>query len=130
MATRRKNQEEESEVTETVVEVKPTWKVISGGITLLNKKSYTKGDTFQAEDWEVPKSVRDIVKCVTPELVVQRSARTQLKYSLREVVPTAEEMDEEGYVQLYDIVNSNGKAISETDYTKEEGDKLVKELNR
>jgi len=120
-------------VTETVKEVvkesKPKWLVVSGGITLLRdrSKSYGKGEVFEADEDEVPMAFRDIVKPIEP--ITPKPARKQPKYFLQEIVPTAEEMDEDDYEQLYNIINTNDKVISEKPLLKEQAEELLKKLN-
>lgn len=111
-----------------VAEKKPRWKVLSGGITLLDRTSYTKGDIFEAWDHEVPTGFRDILQCL--DTVDARPAKAKMVYSLQEVVPTAEEEDDDDYVQLYKIVNENGKEIVSTPLAKEVVEPLLKELNK
>ena len=121
-------------VTETVEEVvkesKPKWLVVNGSITLLRdrSKSYGKGDYFEADESEVPLAFRDLVKMVS-QPQDPKPVRTQPRYSLQPVVPTAEEEDESGYVQLYEIVNARDKVISEKPLPKNEAEEILIGLN-
>lgn len=129
MAQRRNKPDGEYTPEEVVksVEQKPRWKVLSGGITLLDKRYFEKGQTFEAWDHEVPMAFRDIVQCL--DVVNAVPARPKNTYSLVEIVPTAEEEDDENYVPLYNIENQMGKVISKG-LTKEVAEPLVKELNK
>ena len=129
----RKNNSEEIEKEEqvtTATEQKPRWKVKSGGITLLNKQSYSAGETFEAWDHEIPSAFRDILQCFYPEINSGKKAKARMIYELEEVVPTAEEEDMEDYVPVFNIVNGNKKVISEKPMTKEAADAILNELNR
>lgn len=109
--------------------VKPKWKVVSGGFTGLDRVSHEKGDVFEAEEWQIPKAFRDIVKCINPEALVPKQKPIEPKYFLQEVVPTAEEADDENYVILYNIINAKDKVISEKPLLKEQANELLKKLN-
>jgi hypothetical protein len=119
---------EETKVADAVVVAKPRWKVLSGGFTLLNKKSYNTGDVFEADEYEIPKAFRRDVQNIDP--LPLKLVRKQQKYSLLEVVPTAEEEDAGTFVQLYNIANEAGKIISEKPLSKEEITPLLNELNK
>lgn len=108
---------------------KPKWIVVSGGFTGLNRVSYVKGDTFEANDWEIPLAFRDIVKCINPEALKPKKASVEPTYFLQEVVPTAEEADEDDYVLSYNIINAKDKVISEKPLPKEQAEELLKKLN-
>jgi hypothetical protein len=127
---KRKSQEDSEDVEITVTQVKPKWKVTCGGITLRNRQSYSVDDVFEADEDEIPLAFRDGVSCVTPEIITQKTSRPQPEYSLMEIVPTAEEMDESGYVQLYNIINESDKVVSEKPLTKEEAEPIIKGLNK
>jgi len=110
----------------TNVPPKPKWKVLSGGISLLGGRSYSKGDVFEADEHEVPLAFRDIVEkiqAVEPAPVVHEP-----KFFINEIVASAEEQDEEGYVQMYNIVSEAGKVMNDEPLTKEEADELMKNL--
>jgi len=115
------------EVIENPVEVKPKWKVRSGGITLLDRrKSYSKGDVFEADEWAIPDAFRDLVELMTP--LSPRKKKVVLRYFVVEVVPTAEEQDAPDYVQKYVVLNEDDKHMTEVPVTKEEAEALVKSL--
>jgi hypothetical protein len=106
----------------------PKWEVTgSGGLTLLDKRTFEKGDTFEAEEWDVPEAFSDSVIRLTPkeEIRVQKPV-----YKKEEVVASAEEQDKEDFVQLYNIVSEDGKTINEKPLPSKEIDKLLKELNK
>ena len=108
-------------------EKRPEWKVLNGGITLLDKRSFNKGDVFEAHDHEVSEAFRDLVERITP--VKEIAKKVEPKYFLREVVATAEEQDKEDFVQLYDIIDVNDKVITETAVGKKEVMVLLKNMN-
>ena len=119
-----------AEIQEEIIENQEilTWKVLHGGITLLNKKSYTKGQTFEAAEIEVPEVFRDSVTLLTAPKELPK--REKMKYSLEEVVATAEEADLPDFVQLYNIVDGNGKVISEKPLEEENANSILKVLNQ
>lgn len=118
-------------VEETTEQPKSKWLVVSGGITLLRDRtrSYEKGETFEADEDEIPMAFRDLIKPLSP-LVPPKPVREQPKYSLQPVVPTAEEEDESDYVPLFEIVNAIGKVISEKPLPKDEVEELLKGMNK
>lgn len=118
-------------VEEVKEQPKSKWLVVSGGITLLRDrtKSYEKGETFEADEDEIPMAFRDLIKPLSPP-APPKPVREQPKYSLQPVVPTAEEEDEDNYVPLYDVINDSGKVISEKSLPKDEAEELLKGLNK
>lgn len=114
---------------EPAARIKPKWKVEHGGFTGLNRVYHPTGDVFEAEEWEIPMAFRDIVKCINPDALVPKEKPIEPKYFLQEVVPTAEEADEDDYVQLYNIINARDKVISEKPLPKGEATVLLKKLN-
>ena len=105
----------------------PKWKVLSGGITLLDRRSFTAGEVFEAYENDIPVAFRDIIQPLQP--TEEMVARKKTTYSLSEVVATAEEQDADAFVQLYDIVNSEGKVISQKPLSKEEATPLLQAFN-
>lgn len=122
----------ETSVSEVTTEQpKAKWLVLSGGITLLRdrNKSYGKGETFEADEDEIPMAFRDLIKPLSP-LAPPKPVREQPKYSLQPVVPTAEEEDDDDYVPLFEIINEKGKVISEKALPEAEAKELLKGLNK
>lgn len=105
----------------------PEWRVISGGLTLLDKRSFNKGDVFEAEEHEISEAFRDLVQRITP--VEKKVIKKEPKYFLREVVATATEQDKEDYVQLYEIIDKKDKVITDKPVTKEEVKVLLMDMN-
>lgn len=132
--TRKKVKAEEAEIIVTTqveekpkVPKKPKWRVISGGITLLDKRSFSRGDVFEAEEFEIPKAFRDILEPVVPKEQVVKKAEP--KFFIREIVPSAEEQDKEGYEQMYDVVNEAGKKINVKPLTKKKADAMLLKID-
>lgn len=131
MARERKIKIEEAELVITPMtapkEVRPQWRVKSGGITLLDKRYFEKDQLFNAWEEDIPEAFRDII--IPMQQLEKRPTRVRPVFSLQEVVPTAEEEDENDYVQLYNIVNGDGKVISQKPLPKAEVDPLIQALN-
>ena len=123
----QKTEEVEEQVVKPAKDERPLWKVKSGGITLLDGRYFEKDQTFRAWQEEISESFRDII--IPMEPLVTRATRVRPIYSLQEVVPTADEEDDENYVQLFNIVNADGKVISQKPMPKEEADPLLKAMN-
>lgn len=113
MARERVNKAEKEVAAQVVVEEvvapqKPNFRVISGGITLLDKRYFKKGDVFYADVKDIPVAFRDLLQ---PLESPAAPAKPRPVFTKREVVPTAEELEAEDFVQMYEIVNAAGKAI-------------------
>lgn len=118
------------ETKETQPPKKAQWLVLSGGISLLGQKtSYQKGDTFEAYEWDIPQIFKKSLRCLTPkEDLAKKPAKVEPKYFIREIVPSAEELDDPDFVQKYDIIDTKDKIVSDN-LTKEEADAALKDLN-
>lgn len=119
--------EKQAEVIVAAVK-KPKWKVKSGGITLLDRSYHTAGETFEAFEEDIPEAFMDILQRVEA-VSTKRAERVAPKFAKEEVVPTAEEEDADGYVQLYNIVSESGKVITPK-LPEAEANAILKELNR
>lgn len=130
MVTRkRKTQEKSQTVVEKTSERIPKWKVLSGGISLLDKRYFSKGQTFEEYEENIPETFLNILERLTP-VGQNKKSEKKIKYSLREIVPTVEELDSSDFEQKYDIIDSNDKVMSENSVTKEKGNELLKALNK
>lgn len=105
------------------------WKVVGGSITLVDKRVFEKGQTFEAPESAVRPAFRDLVELLTPPEKIVKVVPREPKYFMREVVPTAEEQDDPDYEQLYEIIDANDKVVSEKPLTKDIIADQLKALN-
>lgn len=122
---KRKNNSAEDESTEQLL----TWVVVGTSITLADRRVFENGKTFKAPESAIRKSFRDLVELVTPVEQIKKIEKQEPKYFLQEVVPTAEELEESGYVTKYNIVDVNDKVVSEKPLEKDVAVEQLKALN-
>lgn len=120
---KRKNQIEDD------VEPVLTWLVIGSSITLADRRVFENGKTFKAPESAIRKAFRDLVELVTPVEQIKKIEKQEPKYFLQEVVPTAEELEESGYVTKYNIVDVNDKVVSEKPLEKDVAVAQLQALN-
>ena len=111
-----------------VVDKRPQWQVLNGSISLLDKRTFKAGDFFNAEEHEISDSFRDIIVRITP-VEEKKIVKKNPKYFLREVVADVEEQDKDGYVQLYEVIDSKDKVISEKNLPRKEATDHLKSMN-
>jgi len=110
---------------EPIEPIIPKWRLLSGGLTLLDRRHFNKGDVFTAQEHEISDSFRNSVERITP-VEKKEIKKEEPKYFIREIVASAEEQDAEGYEQLYEIIDSNDKVISGEPGNKKEISRLIK----
>lgn len=109
---------------------RPLWKIANGEFTNGRGKTYYKGDTFHADEFDIPEAFRDIVVPVVPEAPVKKVEPAKPKFIKREIVAPAEEQDKDDYVQMYEVVNEKqNKVVSSNPLTEKEASAFLKDLN-
>jgi hypothetical protein len=119
---------------------RPMWQKVGGGslhVLLGGKRTIIKpGQKFRAYQEEIPKAFRDVVVCLDDVEQAKLAKKVPvLPFSKKPVVVIRPKymlrpsVTEEG---LFDIVNENGKIISEVTHpvTEDEGNKMIKEMER
>ena len=104
----------------------PLWKKINGGVlTLGDGRKFKKGDTFNAKATDIPKSFRGNVMPLTP---VEEIVKEEPKFFLREIVGTAEQLDDPNYKVKYDVIDVNNKVVSDKPLKKKKAEKFIADL--